>query len=103
MSLLKYVERLKRMDDLIKRKATGNAAEFAGKLNISQSQLFQDIKEMKQLGAPIAYCATRRSYYYERNCRLVFDFAQEGHEIIGGTDSTRLQLDGIFFFKLNME
>ena len=29
MSLLKYMERLKRMDDLIRRKATGCADEFA--------------------------------------------------------------------------
>ena len=29
MSLLKYIERLKRMDDLIRRKATGCADEFA--------------------------------------------------------------------------
>ena len=42
MSLLKYLERAKRMDDLIRRKATGNVEEFASKLGISQ----------KRMGAP---------------------------------------------------
>jgi biotin operon repressor len=53
MSLLKYIDRLKRMDDLIRRKATGSPEEFSQKLNISRSQLLQDLKELKELGAPI--------------------------------------------------
>jgi hypothetical protein len=64
MSLLKYVERLKRIDELIQRKNTGNATEFAGKLGISRSQLLQDLKEYRELGANVAYDAFRRSYYY---------------------------------------
>jgi hypothetical protein len=77
MSLLKYIERLKRMDDLIKRKATGNARDFAAKLKISESQLFQDLKEMKQLGAPIEYCAHRESYQYDGDYRLILAFTNQ--------------------------
>ncbi|MDZ4810483.1 MAG: HTH domain-containing protein [Bacteroidota bacterium] len=79
MSLLKYIERLKRMDDLIRRKATGKADEFATKLGISRSQLLQDVKELRELGAPIAYCYTSQSYIYTRPYSLTFNM-----EIIRG-------------------
>ena len=82
MSLLKYIDRLKRMDDLIRRKATGNAEEFAEKLGISTSQLFQDLKEMKELGAPVNYCHVSRSYLYTRDCRVILDF--KSSDIYGG-------------------
>jgi hypothetical protein len=62
------------MDDLIRRKATGTPDEFAGKLGISTSQLFHDLKEMKELGALMEYCSIRKSYHYKKECRLVIDF-----------------------------
>jgi hypothetical protein len=84
MSILKYIDRLKRMDDLIRRRATGTAQEFAEKLHISPSQLFQDLKEMRALGAPIDYCQKRKSYFYEKEGKLVLDFAAEGQSLKGG-------------------
>ena len=86
MSLLKYVERMKRMDDLIRRKATGSAREFSEKMHVSESLLFLELKEMKELGAPIEYCTSSRSYYYANNCRLVIDFKNEGKALKGGTN-----------------
>lgn len=83
MSLLKYIERLKRMDDLIRRRATGTAEEFSRKLEISKSQLFQDLKEIRELGAHVTYCHTRKSYVYENNCKLVLTFDQS-YNIRGG-------------------
>jgi len=96
MSLLKYVERLKRMDDLIRRKATGSAYEFSKKLNVSQSQLFAELKEMRQLGAPIQYCSVTKTYFYSKDCRLILDFVEEGRMIRGGKD----ELDD--FSKVNL-
>lgn len=84
MSLLKYIERLKRMDDLIRRRATGSAREFSEKMHVSESQLFLELKEMRELGAPIEYCPTSRSYYYIRNCRPILDFSDEGKRLKGG-------------------
>jgi hypothetical protein len=79
MSLIKYIERLKRMDDLIRRRATGNSQEFANKMEVSTSQLFQDLKEMKELGAPIEYCTKRKAYCYKKDCRLILDFKESTH------------------------
>lgn len=71
MSLLKYIERLKRMDDLIRSKATGTPEEFAAKLGLGKSVLMEELSELRELGAKIAYCRERRSYYYEQNFLLV--------------------------------
>jgi hypothetical protein len=85
MSILKYVSRLKRMDDLIRRRATGNAEQFATRLGISQSQLFQDLKEIKELGAPIAFDHVAQSYYYHKECPLYLHFTEgQSKSIVGG-------------------
>lgn len=89
MSLLKYIERLKRMDDLIRRKATGCADEFASKLGISKSQLYDELKEMKELGAPIEYCPTRKSYIYSAEASLTFTFRSDFKQIKGGQNIYR--------------
>jgi predicted DNA-binding transcriptional regulator YafY len=73
MSLLKYLERAKRMDDLIRRKATGNAQEFGQKLGISRSVLMEHLRDMKELGAPIRFCDARHCYYYENDFNLMKD------------------------------
>lgn len=64
MSLLKYVERLKRMDALIRRKATGTPDEFANRLGIRRTILMEELRELKELGADLCYCKVRQSYYY---------------------------------------
>ena len=55
MSLLKYVERLKRIDDLIRRKATGTPEEFASRLGVGKTILMEELRELKQLGADVHY------------------------------------------------
>lgn len=83
MSLLKYIDRLKRMDDLIRRKATGSAEDFAEKLGISKTQLYEDLKEFRGLGAPVVFCQVRKSYCYEGDFRLILKF-EENLKIKGG-------------------
>lgn len=95
MSLLKYIERLKRIDDLIRRKATGNPEEFAKKLNISRSQLLQDLKELKELGAAIEYSFNSRSYYYGEECKIILDF--RSRKIYGGLGIVKSAIDHISY------
>jgi hypothetical protein len=103
MSLLKYIERLKRMDDLIRRKATGKAEEFAGKLGISRSQLLQDVKELRELGAPIEYCPTTQSYIYTKPCSINLDL----NRVRGGENNftffNRSSIAGLSFSNLLMQ
>jgi hypothetical protein len=65
MSLLKYIERLKRMDDLIRRKATGTPDEFARRLGVGKTALMEELRDFRLLGADLYYCKSRKSYCYK--------------------------------------
>jgi biotin operon repressor len=58
------------MDKLILLKATGTPEEFAGKLGIRRSTLFQALQEMRVLGVDIKYSCELRTYYYAGNRRI---------------------------------
>lgn len=65
MPILKYIERIRLFDCLIKRKATGNYDQFAEKLGISKSVLYKMIEDLKLEGIPIGYDKYRQSFYYQ--------------------------------------
>ena len=71
MSLAKYIARLQRMDSLIAMKATGPPDEFAYKMNLSRSMLFETLQEMKWMGVDIRYSNLRETYYYGDSRRIV--------------------------------
>ena len=83
MSLLKSIERIQQLNDLIRREATGTAIEFADKIGISRSMLMENIREMKELGAMIEYCPFRRSYYYTQEFKVIIG-AESKRKILGG-------------------
>lgn len=64
MSLNTYMERLKYVDNLIRKRATGDTATLAKKLKLSRSQTLRFIKEMKEAGFPITYSKPLSTYYY---------------------------------------
>ncbi len=55
---------------LIHMKATGPPVEFASKLGIRRSTLFQSLQEMKEMGVDIRYSNTRETYYYADGRRI---------------------------------
>ena len=71
MSLFKYIARLQRMDSLIAMKATGPPEEFACKMNLSRSTLFETLQEMKGMGVDIRYSNIRETYFYGDSRRIV--------------------------------
>lgn len=83
MSILKYLQRAKRMDDLIQRKATGNSEEFARKLGISRSVLMEHLRDLREMGAPIHYSEVCESYYYAQEFGI-FLRKQEIKKLQGG-------------------
>ena len=70
MSLLKYIERLRRIDYMISMMSTGTPEEFAEKLGIRRSTLFQSLQEMRGMGVNIKYSCIRQSYYYADSRRI---------------------------------
>jgi len=72
------IDRSKRIDQLIRLKATGTPDELAHRLDISASTLYKHINAMKDVfGAPIKYCRDRKSYVYEEDGKLELGFKKQ--------------------------
>jgi len=74
MSINDKLEMIKRIDSLVRRRATGTPSQLAEKLEISERSLFLTLKLMKQLGAPLKYCNFSRNYKYEYRVDFSFGF-----------------------------
>ncbi|WP_436515645.1 hypothetical protein [Ekhidna sp. To15] len=72
------VSRWSRIDQLIRLKSTGAPREFAKRLEISSSTLYEHLNTMKKVfGAPIKYCRNSRSYIYEYEGKMEFGFKKK--------------------------
>ena len=71
MALFKHIQRLKYIDYIIKRKATGNLNAFAQKNGLCRRAMADVLKEMKELGFPIKYDKNRNSYCYTEEGEMV--------------------------------
>ena len=67
-------EEYKRLDQLIRLKATGTPQELAEKFNLSKRTMQRIIEIMQEVGCPICYSRLRRSYCYEYPGRLIIKF-----------------------------
>ena len=72
MKVLDQIYRLQRMDQLIRTKSSGSPKDFARKLNVSISTLFELLNCLKQLGARIEYNRDKLSYEYKIPAKLIF-------------------------------
>ncbi|PCJ00495.1 MAG: hypothetical protein COB15_03005 [Flavobacteriales bacterium] len=55
---------------------TGTPDEFATKFGFSIRQLFNFLKELKEIGVPVKYSKLKESYYYTKQGRLQFNFIE---------------------------
>jgi len=58
-----YLNLLLRLDQFIRQKGTGSPPEFARKMGVSERSLYEYLKVLKELGAPIRFSRQDRSYY----------------------------------------
>ncbi len=58
------LHRLVRLDHLINYKSTGTPADCAMKIGISESSLYDYLRLLKEMGAPVMFSRGRRTYYY---------------------------------------
>jgi len=77
MSLKRVFEKVKYIDSLISRKATGGQKELAHRLGLSVSTVNVYLNEMREAGFPIKYCNKRRTYYYEKEGKMVTSLFEE--------------------------
>jgi hypothetical protein len=68
------IQRLSRLDNLITHKRTGSPADFAQKIGISERSLYDYLKLLKDMGAPVKFSRHRRTFYYvtDGNFRIGF-------------------------------
>ena len=67
------INRLKRMDQLITLKSTGTPKEFAKKIDLSVSRVYDILLDMKELGAPVKYSRIKRTYFYQKRGKFTID------------------------------
>ncbi len=72
--IIKHVELMNRIDQLIRLKATGNPVELAERLEISKTKLYRIINIMKELNAPLEYDIVEHSYIYVKDVGFKFGF-----------------------------
>ena len=66
MDFQKQAERINKAHQLILEERTGTPKEFAEKLKISRSQLYNLIDNLKEYQAPIKYSKKSNNFYYSK-------------------------------------
>ena len=91
MKIIKQLERLRKIHQHIKVANTGTPKEFSKRLNISESQLYNILDDLKIKGFPIEYSRSLRSYTYNEECELEIAYSiqlltsKEKIKIAGGS------------------
>ncbi len=74
--IIKDCDRIGRLDQLIKLKATGNAERLSDLMGVSVSTINRLIKLMRELGCPIEYCRVRETYFYTKPGKMMIGFEE---------------------------
>lgn len=74
------LHRLIRLDYLIHLKSTGTPANCANKIGISERSLYDYLKILKEMGAPIKFSRNRGTYYYDEDGRFRISFISNSLE-----------------------
>lgn len=79
------INRVQAIDHLIRIRGTGPPSRLARHLSISERSLYELIRLMKSMGAPIGYDKFRRSYYYLEEGRFDFSFNRHSADSWNGS------------------
>lgn len=74
------LQRLVRLDHLIHYKSTGNPASLAQKIGISERSLYDYLRILKDMGAPVRFSRDRRTYYYAEGGHFHISFLPKEKE-----------------------
>jgi len=77
MKTIKQLNHLEKIHQYIKSDKTGTPKEFAKKLNISESQLYNILDDLKIKGFPIVYSRKLKTYVYKGYCELTIIYSVE--------------------------
>jgi predicted DNA-binding transcriptional regulator YafY len=74
------LHRLVRLDHLIQYKSTGNPTSLAQKIGISERSLYDYLRILKDMGAPVRFSRGRRTYYYAEGGHFHISFLAKEKE-----------------------
>lgn len=77
MKIIKTVQRIEQMDQLIRLRATGSPPNFAKRIQMSESRMYQYLEIMRALGGPISYNPHVGSYEYEYPVTFLIGFTKK--------------------------
>jgi hypothetical protein len=66
MKVFEYLDRISMMHKLVSRQLTGTPEEFARRLGVSRTSLYELIDELRSRGAPIAYSKSAKTFFYSQ-------------------------------------
>lgn len=72
----RFLERFRKIDYLISIRGTGNPAQLASKLEISESMVYEYLSVLRELGTPIGYDKDKQTYFYEKKGRFKIIFEE---------------------------
>jgi predicted DNA-binding transcriptional regulator YafY len=64
MKVFEYLDRISLVHKLVSERSTGTPAEFARRLGIGRTCLYELIDELRSRGAPIVYSKSAKTFYY---------------------------------------
>ncbi len=71
------LQRLNRIDHLIRTRGTGTPHQLAEKIGLSERSLYEYLRLMRDFGAPVEYSRERKSYYYLHEGSFIVRFLSE--------------------------
>jgi predicted DNA-binding transcriptional regulator YafY len=92
MKLFEYLDRISRIHHMVENGSTGSPNEFAGRLGVSRTSLYEMIDELRSRGAPILYSKAARTFYYSEpfdvsvSCSFRSLSEKETKQVAGGLD-----------------
>ncbi|WP_103068719.1 hypothetical protein [Aquimarina sediminis] len=81
-SVIRQIELIERMDQLIRLQATGTPEDFAYRLRISKTKLYRILNIMKELNAPLKYDFTLQSFVYAEEVGFRFGFYSKSISVV---------------------
>ena len=66
MGIFERLERTRRLDTLIRKRATGSPSALARRFEVSEATVYRWLQELKEFGLPVKYCRRRKTYLYEK-------------------------------------
>lgn len=74
MSISRSKTILERLDFLVRMRSTGRAAELASQMGFSERSLYNYLKDLKELGAPLSWSRYENSYVYRESGKIEIGF-----------------------------